>query len=289
LIQDREDGFRYIVDADIKSFFDCIDHEVAMSLIRQEVADGRVLDLLESFLKNGISDAGTIHIPAEGAPQGGVISPLISNIVLNQLDKALEAKGWRFVRYVDDFVVLTRSREEANRALDYVKEVLRSLKLTLSEEKTRIASPKEGFDFLGFRIQTHSIAVRPKSLDRFKDKVRTLTRRQQGKNVDAVLEKLNPVLRGWAGYFGWGNVQRLFWRMDQWIRSRIRGFKFKRKCRNDNHRLTNRRLEKWGLLSLQKCRPTKRFVAGRVKLREGAGSPKTGNSHGAAQCGNTAC
>jgi len=262
IIQDQKDGFHYVVDADIKSFFDCIDHQVAMSLIRQKVADGRVLDLLEAFLKAGISEAGTIHIPTEGAPQGGVISPLVSNIVLNQLDKALEAKGWRFVRYVDDFVVLTRSEEEAAQALAYVKDVLQGLNLTLNEEKTRISTFRSGFDFLGFRLQARTVGVRSKSLDRLKDKIRYLTRRQQGKNVEAILEKLNPVIRGWARYFGWGNVKRLFWRLDQWTRSRIRSFKFKRRCRNDNYRIPNRRIEKWGLLSLQQCRPNERFAAG---------------------------
>lgn len=254
VIEDAKEGYREVVDADISSFFDKIDHEVVMSRVRARIADGRLLDLIEAFLKAGISEHHVVTVPTEGTPQGGVISPWLSNLVLDDLDKALEAKGWRHVRYADDFVVLCKSREEAEQALEYVKEVLGKLKLSLHETKTRLADFREGFDFLGFRFHNFHLGVRSKTLERFKERVRQLTRRYQGRNVEAVLKDLNPVLRGWSNYTGVAEVSCLFKDLDGWIRSRLRGFKTKRRNRNDSWRIPNRRLEKWGLLSLQECR-----------------------------------
>lgn len=259
-IQDGKEGFRHVVDADIASFFDRLDHKVVMSHVCAKIADGRVLRLIEAFLKAGISEDGIISIPTEGSPQGGVISPLIANIVLDSLDKAIENRGWRFVRYADDFLVLTRSAKEATEALNYIKEVLEGLKLSLHETKTRLTDFRAGFEFLGFRLKRYSLGVRQKSVDKFKERVRTLTRRQQGKNVEAVLEKLNPVLRGWARYFGVAQVATLYSRLDQWVRMRLRSFRLKRRCCNDNHRIPNRMLANWGLLSLQQCRPEDRIA-----------------------------
>jgi group II intron reverse transcriptase/maturase len=254
VLRDGKDGYRAVVDADIASFFDRISHDVVMSRVRARIADGRVLDLIEAFLKAGVSEAGVVTVPTEGCPQGGVISPWLSNLVLDDLDKAIEAKGWRHVRYADDFVVLCRSPEEAAEALRYVKEVLGALKLSLHETKTRLADFQEGFEFLGFHFRRYRLGIRAKSIERFKDRVRELTRRQQGRNVDAVIAALNPVLRGWARYVGVAEVTATFTKLDQWIRMRMRAFRLKRKCHNDNWRLPNRRLRKWGLLSLLECR-----------------------------------
>ena len=259
VIRDAKEGYRHVVDADIASFFDRIDHQVAMSLVRARIADGRVLDLIEAFLKAGVHEKGAVHVPTEGTPQGGVVSPWLSNLVLDVLDKALEERGWRHVRYADDFVVLTRTREEAEDALAYVKEVLGRLQLSLHETKTRLTDFSQGFEFLGYRLRRNRLGIRPKSLERFKDRVRALTRRQQGRNVEAVLADLNPVLRGWSGYFGVAEVTRRFTKLDGWIRMRIRAFRFQRRCRNDNWRLANVRLAKWGLLSLHQCRPSYRL------------------------------
>ena len=284
LMQDKTEGFRHVVDADIKSFFDCIDHQVAMSHIRAKVADGRVLDLIEDFLKVGAITTETSSIPTEGTPQGGVLSPLIANIVLDQLDKKLEQTEWRFVRYADDFVVLTPNREEAEQALKLVQETLQELKLSLSEEKTSITTFREGFDFLGFHPVINSIGVRQKSIERLKDKVRKVTKRNQGRNVKAVLKDLNSVLRGWAGYFGAAKVSKLFREMDRWIRMRIRGFKNKRRNKNDNWRISNRKLRKWGLISLQECRPKERFIGVVFKSGERlVRLPAKGNPRGVAQ------
>lgn len=258
-IQDAKDGYRHVVDADVRSFFDEIGHDVAMSRVRARIADGRVLDLIEAFLKAGVMEGGVVTVPTAGTPQGGVISPWIANLVLDDLDKAIEAKGWRHVRYADDFIVMCRSREEAEQALAYVKEVLEGLKLQLHETKTRLTDFWEGFEFLGFRFRCNRLGISDRALERYKDRVRTLTRRQQGRNVDAVLEDLNPVIRGWARYFGVGEVTHVMTYLDSWARMRIRSFKLKRKCHNDNWRLPNRRLEKWGMLSLRKCRPALRL------------------------------
>ena len=276
IIQDVKEGFRAVVDADIDSFFDTLDHEVVMSRVRARIADGRVLDLIEAFLKAGISENNVVTVPTEGTPQGGVISPWLSNLVLDDLDKALESKQWRHVRYADDFVVLCRSLEEAQDALAYVTEVLGKLKRSLSETKTKVSHVNEGFEFLGFRFRNYRLGIRDKSIDRFKDRVRTLTKRYQGRNVEAILEDLNPVIRGWANYVGVAQVTFLFENLDGWIRMRLRAFKTKHRNANDNWRLPNRRLEKWGLLSLQECRPELRlsYVSCNVPSESKVGSLK---------------
>jgi len=276
IIQDVKEGFRAVVDADIDSFFDTLDHEVVMSRVRARIADGRVLDLIEAFLKAGISENNVVTVLTEGTPQGGVISPWLSNLVLDDLDKALESKQWRHVRYADDFVVLCRSLEEAQDALAYVTEVLGKLKLSLSETKTKVSDFNEGFEFLGFHFRNYRLGIRDKSIDRFKDRVRTLTKRYQGRNVEAILEDLNPVIRGWANYVGVAQVTFLFENLDGWIRMRLRAFKTKHRNANDNWRLPNRRLEKWGLLSLQECRPELRlsYVSCNVPSESKVGSLK---------------
>ena len=255
IIQDAKEGFRVVLDADIASFFDTLAHEVVMSRVRARIADGRVLDLIEAFLKAGISENNVVTVPTEGTPQGGVISPWLSNLVLDDLDKALESRQWRHVRYADDFVVLCRSREEAQDALTFVTEVLGKLQLSLSETKTKVSDFNEGFEFLGFHFRNYRLGIRDKSIDRFKDRVRTLTQRHQGRNVEAILEDLNPVIRGWANYVGVAQVADLFRGLDSWIRMRIRAFKTKHRNAHDNWRLPSRKLKKWGLLSLQECRP----------------------------------
>jgi group II intron reverse transcriptase/maturase len=259
VLKDAKEGYRVIVDADIKSFFDQLDHQVVMSRVCARIADGRVIRLIEAFLKAGIVEAGILSVPSEGCPQGGVISPWLANLVLDDLDKVLEQRGYRHVRYADDFVVLCETRPEAEDALALIKEVLAELRLSLHETKTRLTNFREGFEFLGFRFRSIRLGIRPKAIERFKDKVRLLTRRQQGRNLDAILEDLNPVLRGFANYFGVADVQATLERLDSWVRMRIRSFKSKRRCRNDNWRLPNQRLAKWGLLSLNQCRPRLRL------------------------------
>jgi group II intron reverse transcriptase/maturase len=266
LIEDGKAGYRQVVDADIHSFFDEIDHEVVMSCVRARIADGRVLDLFEAFLKAGVSEDDKVTVPCKGVPQGGVISPWLSNLVLDHLDQMVAKQDWRYARYADDFVVLCRSREEAQRALELIKEVLGTLKLSLSESKTKLSDFDAGFEFLGFAFRHFRLGIRESSLNRFKDRVRTLTCRQQGRNVEAVTQDLNPVLRGWAAYFGVAQVSQTFRHLDSWIRSRMRSFKLKRRCKHDNWRLPNKRLIRWGLLSLAQCRPRLRLSYVRAEV-----------------------
>ena len=290
VIRDAKAGYRHVVDADIASFFDRISHSVTMSLVRARIADGRVLDLIEAFLKAGVWEAGSVHVPTEGTPQGGVISPWLSNLVLDELDKALEGRGLRHVRYADDFVVLTKTRQEAKDALAFVAEVLGRLQLSLHETKTRLTDFNEGFEFLGFRFRRSRLGVRAKSLERFKDRIRSLTRRQQGRNVEAVIADVNAVERGWSGYFGVAEVTHIYRGLDSWIRMRIRSFRFRRRCHNDNWRLSNQLLAKWGLLSLQQCRPSYRLLLVGTQTREsGSRLLATRDPRGVAQCGNAAC
>jgi group II intron reverse transcriptase/maturase len=202
LLQDGKDGYKSVADADIASFFDRLDHGVVMSHVRKLIADGRVLDLIEAFLKAGVFEGGVVSIPSEGSPQGGVLSPLLANIVLDSLDKAIEQRGWRHVRYADDFVILTRTPKEAAEALETAKEVLQELKLEVHPTKQRLTDFSTGFEFLGFHFRRGSLGPRQRSIEKFKTNVTRLTRRQQGKNVETIIQALNPSLRVTAGSVG---------------------------------------------------------------------------------------
>ena len=147
-----EDGHKVVVDIDIKGFFDNIPHEVIMTMLRAEIADGNILDILEKFLSSGVMEDGKRVPTIKGTPQGGVISPLLANIVLNYLDWQLAEQGYKFVRYADDIVILVKTKQEAENALDLTKKVLKDLGLETSPEKTKIATASEGFQFLGFLI-----------------------------------------------------------------------------------------------------------------------------------------
>jgi group II intron reverse transcriptase/maturase len=253
---DLKAGFRHVVDADVKSCFDYISYDVAMSCVTQRVADGRVLDLVQTYLKSGVYEDGNVMVPERGIPQGGVLSPMIMNLVLDGLDRTIESHGFRIVRYADDFVVLCRTRDEAQVALALCSQILRNLGLTLHPDKTAIVAAWIGFRFLGFQFKHGFISVSPQAIDRFKGKVRVLTRRQQGTNIETVIEHLTPLVRGWARYFGVAHCAHVFRALDRWIRMRLRGFKFKRRNHNDNWRLPNEKLGRWGFLSLLDCRPT---------------------------------
>lgn len=183
---------------------------------------------------------------------GGDISPLLANIVLNKLDWRLEAQGYRFVRYADDFVVVCKTRHEATTALELVEKIMTELGLSLSPEKTKIGSYGTGYDFLGFHLSSKSRTMRPKSLEKFKTKIRDLTRRHY--NLDArAIEKLNQVIRGTANYFAtnFSTCVKLYQKLDKWIRMRVRCMKFKRKSGADNRRLRQGTFDnKLGLLKM---------------------------------------
>lgn len=224
----RRLGYRHVVDLDIKGFFDNVDHEILMRLVGKVVKDRRVLGLIRGWLKAGVMEEGNLRYQTSGTPQGGVISPLLSNVYLTVLDNALQGKGYRFVRYADDVVIMCRDEQEVKEALAYARQVLGKLKLELNEEKTKITSFREGFDFLGFHFGLRGRRVGSKSLRGFYGKVRVITRRQQGDiAVDKVVADLNPVLRGWGNYHRGGRNVGLFTRLDKWVRNRLRGYIYK--------------------------------------------------------------
>lgn len=245
-------GYNIVLDADVKGFFDNIPFSVIMDVVAFEIADGNILNLIEKFLRAGIMENGVFKPTTVGTPQGGVISPLPANAVLNQLDWRLHEKGYRFVRYADDFVVVSKTKSQAEEAKAYVENILSSLGLELSQEKTKITTYGKGYDFLGFTISSRSKRMRDKSEKKFKQKIRELTVRKH--NLDRrVIEKLNRVIRGTANYFAtsFSTNRWKFQKLDSWIRMRLRCMKKKRKSYNDNYKLRLKYFSKLGLLSLE--------------------------------------
>lgn len=249
-------GYRYVVDADLKSYFDTIPHDRLLARVRQKVADGRVLALVEAFLQAEILDDLAHWKPTAGAPQGAVLSPLLSNIYLDPLDHHMAQRGYEMVRYADDFVVLCRSPEEADRALAEVRAWVETNGLTLHPDKTRIvAAETEGFDFLGYHFRHGKKWPRRKSLEKLKEVVRAKTKRTDGRPLLVVIGNLNLTLRGWFGYFQ-HSVRKVFDRLDKWIRMRLRSLLRRREKRRgrgrgtDHKRWPNAYFAEQGLYSL---------------------------------------
>lgn len=215
-------GYSHVVDADLKSYFDTIPHERLLERVRAKVADGRVLRLIEAFLKAGVMQGLEQWTPTQGAPQGAVLSPLLSNTYLDELDHLMAGQGFQMVRYADDFVVLCRSGEEAERALERVQQWTAQAGLTLHPQKTQVVDARvDGFDFLGYRFERGTRRPRDKSLRRFKDAIRGKTRRCQGQSLARIIEGVNVTVRGWFGYFKHGRP-RIFGSLDGWVRMRLR-------------------------------------------------------------------
>jgi len=250
----QREGYRVVLDADIQGFFDNLPHSVIMAAVAAEVADGNILTLLERFLAAGVMEDGVFKPTTIGTPQGGVISPLLANIVLDHLDWQLHAAGYRFARYADDFVVLCQTDAQAQEALDLVRRVLEGeLGLRLSPEKTKITTFGKGFDFLGFHLTARGRRMRDKSVQKFKSKIREMTPRHH--NLDgAVIVQLNRVIRGTANYFAtaFSTCRWAFQKLDSWLRMRLRCMKRKRKSYNDNGKLRVGYFQrKLGLLTLE--------------------------------------
>ena len=248
----HEQGYRVILDADIVGFFDNLPFAIIKEAVAAQVADGNILNLIEKFLRAGVMEKGVFKPTTVGTPQGGVISPLLANIVLNYLDWQLDQLGYRFVRYADDFVVLCRTQAQAEEAKTRVTQILGRLGLQLSPEKTRITTLSKGYSFLGFVISSRSKRMRPKSQDKFKEKVKELTCRSR--NLDAqVIVKLNRVIQGTANYFAthWSTNRRYFQKLDEWVRRRLRCMKYKRFSYHDNRRMRLKQFDRLGLLSLE--------------------------------------
>jgi RNA-directed DNA polymerase len=251
-------GFTYIVDADLKSYFDTIPHDHLMALVGQRVSDGRMLTLIEMFLKQGVLDDMREWTPETGSPQGAVISPLLSNIYLDPLDQQMAKAGFEMVRYADDLVILCRSPEEASQALAMVQDWTAAAGLTLHPTKTRIVNAKEdAFEFLGYRFEKSGKRYpRAKSLKKLKDTIRATTKRTSGKCLRAIIGSLNPTLHGWFGYFK-HSYKTTFESVDGYIRMRLRSILRKRLGLDgrgrgaDHHRWPNAFFAKQGLYSLQ--------------------------------------
>jgi len=217
-------GHDWVVDADLKSYFDTIPHERLMALVKQRVADGRVLALVESFLRAGVLEEAKGWQPTErGTPQGGVISPLLANVYLNPLDHQMEKAGWEMVRYADDFVILCRSEAGAQAALEAVRQWVSEAGLTLHPEKTRVVNATQpgGFDFLGYHFERGWKWPRRKSLLKLKDRVRAKTSRLEGRQLAAIVTDVNRTLRGWYGYFQHSHAS-VFAQVDGYVRHRLR-------------------------------------------------------------------
>jgi group II intron reverse transcriptase/maturase len=244
---------RYVVDADIQSCFDHLPHELIIDRVAEQVADGNVLGLLREFLTAQVWEDGQLYPVQQGTPQGGVISPLLANIVLDVLDQRLVQAGFRFVRYADDFVVICPNATSAQQALALVAQTLQALGLSLAPDKTRVATPWQDFAFLGFRLSRKGVSIRPKSVEKFKDKLRALTRRHHNFGPHAI-QALNRVITGFAQYFArpFATVRTQFDKLDAWIRMRLRCMKFKRISKLDNWRLRNRHLARLGLVALSR-------------------------------------
>jgi RNA-directed DNA polymerase len=252
-----KDGYTHIVDADLKSYFDTIPHDRLMALVGQKISDGRMLTLIEQFLKQGVLDEMREWTPEMGSPQGAVISPMLSNIYLNPLDHEMARAGFEMVRYADDFVILCRSPEEANRALALVQDWTAAAGLTLHPTKTRIVNATEdAFEFLGYRFEKGKRYPRAKSLTKLKDTIRAKTKRTSGQSLQMIIESLNPTLRGWFGYFK-HSYKTTFPTLDGWIRMRLRSILRKRHGRKgrgrglDHHRWPNAFFAEHGLYSLK--------------------------------------
>jgi RNA-directed DNA polymerase len=219
------EGRRWVVDLDLEKFFDRVNHDVLMSRLARRIQDKRVLGLIRRYLQAGMMTGGVASPRTEGTPQGGPLSPLLSNILLDELDKELERRGHKFCRYADDCNIYVRSREAGERVMKSVTEFLSNrLRLKVNAEKSAVARPWER-KFLGYTMTWHKrprLKVAPASLERMKAKVRTIFREGRGRSLSKVIEDLNRLLRGWMQYFRLAEVKGIFEELDGWLRRKLR-------------------------------------------------------------------
>lgn len=221
-------GLEYVVDMDLSKCFDTLNHELILKAVNQKVSDGKILKLIKSFLKSGIMEYGAFYETEEGSPQGGVCSPLLANIYLDYFDKKMMANNVRIVRYADDILVFAKTKAEAGKYKAFATKILENeLKLRVNKDKTHITSIMEGVAFLGFIIRKECISIHPKRIKRLKDKIRKITPRNSGRNVEMMIQELNPILRGWANYFKVANCKGMFADIMGWLRRRLRMKKMK--------------------------------------------------------------
>jgi group II intron reverse transcriptase/maturase len=249
------EGYKWVVEVDIEKYFDTVNHELLMKLVNEEVADGRVLRLIQKFLRSGVMKETGIEYQVTGTPQGGVISPLLANIYLHEFDRKMMGEGYKIVRYADDVVVMCRNNLAAGKAFKRIKEILEGeLMLKLSKEKSKLTHMSKGFEFLGHLFVSNKYGnwkmPRKRAIESFKEKIRWLTRRQQPKSMLLIIEDINPVIRGWGNYFKHSNCKTLFWELDCWTRNRVRAFKVKGWGKRSHLKIPNRKLMNMGLCSL---------------------------------------
>lgn len=254
-------GNTWVVDADIKSYFDTIPKDKLMKKVEEKIADGRVLELLRRYLEQGVMEGLKHWTPARGTPQGAVISPLLANIYLDELDHEMAARGYQMIRYADDIVIVCKTQAEAEAALAFVKEWMEREDLTLHPEKTRIvdAMQRGGFDFLGYHFERGMRWPRQKSINKFREKIRQKTKRANGNSLNRIVAEINPIIRGWCEYFK-HSIANVLEQMDSWIRMRLRSILRKRHGGRgrgrgwDHQKWPNAYFEKLGLFSMAAAR-----------------------------------
>lgn len=225
-----DEGYTWVVDADIEKYFDTIDHAILMEEIEREISDGRVIDLIGRYLSQSIMEGLRSWEPERGTPQGAVISPLLANIYLHPVDEVVEARGYKMIRYADDLVILCKTQSEANEALQYLKELLQRRNLCLNTAKTHVmdVTQRGGFDFLGYHFERGYRWPRKKSIKKLRDSIRIKTRRTNGNSMECIVKHINPILRGWFNYFKHSH-KHTFSDVDGWVRMRLRSILRKRR------------------------------------------------------------
>jgi RNA-directed DNA polymerase len=253
-----KEGYHWVVDADIKGYFDNIPQDQLMTRVREKIADGQVLGLLEKFLRQGVMESGKKWQPTEsGTPQGAVMSPLLANIYLDPLDKLMEARGIKMTRFADDFILQCRTQPEAQEALEVVRQWMEKSGLELHPQKTKIvdATQHGGFEFVGWHFERGYRWPREKSQQQFKDAIRQKTQRSNGKSLKAIIAQVNLTVRGWGNYFR-GGVRTISPKLDSWLRMRLRSILRKRDQRKgcghglDHNRYPNAYFAEHGLIFL---------------------------------------
>ncbi len=226
------EGYRYVVDMDFKKYFDTVNQSKLIQILSETIKDGRVVSLIHRFLRAGVMVGGLFEESSAGVPQGGPLSPLLGNIMLNELDHELKRRGHRFVRYADDLLIFCKSRKAANRTLIHILPYIeKKLFLKVNREKTRVAYINK-VEYLGYGFYVYGgkgrLRIHPKSVQKFKDKIREITGRSNGMGTQFRKMRLNQVIRGWINYFKLADAKNLVGRLDEWIRSRIRMVTWKR-------------------------------------------------------------
>ena len=229
-----EEGYRYAVSVDLSKYFDTLNHELLMNLLHRKIQDMRVLRIIKKYLKSGVMENGVVSKTEEGSPQGGPLSPLLANIYLNEFDWEMCGRGVKTVRYADDIVVFAKSKRAAERLMESSRKYLEGkLKLKMNTEKSKVTSifAVEEFKFLGFCIGKNGsgiyIRAHRKSLNKAKEKLKLLTKRNRGRNVRRVMQEVKVFIRGWLGYFHAADMKRTMKTWDEWLRRRFRMYIWK--------------------------------------------------------------